>query len=344
MSDVGRVGYAIMAHPGRRKLIPSLQRQLPDDTAVVWDKLNDRWDTGRRALLAYDPEDDWHVVIQDDAILCKDFAQGVQEALRAVPRVPVSFYTGKTRPYAEEVSRAVNGAIAHGKRWIAMRGPIWGVGVAIPSNLIVGMVEACDRSEHPNYDMRMGEYFTGIGMRCWYSVPSLVNHRVGKQHPSLVPGRGSGPKRVAHQWIGDDSPLDINWMTGSFRAMDPSEPWLRHVNGYECQACPKITETLGRMLAHQGVEHEMGMIDFVASTPMMVHAMSRAYMELPERQRGTLFVVGKYRCQVPHKRVRPAEALRKISRGPRRFTIVDSTKHMRLIGDRTGWAWDGHGN
>jgi hypothetical protein len=208
------VGVVIMAHPKRQHFIPYLLEHL-GDVPVIWDERNDRWDTGRRAMAAFDPDVDWHLVVQDDAILCKDFLAGAIAALEHVPPGPVSFYTGRYSPHREAIARAVYRARRARAHYLVMEGPHWGVAVAVPTALIPGMLAGCEQLKHvANYDMRMSRYFTAQGIKCRYTLPSLVNHRVGDENPSLVPGRGNSRGRTAHHWIGDQSALSIRWDKG----------------------------------------------------------------------------------------------------------------------------------
>lgn len=193
-----KVSMAIMAHPARQDFVDELTAGQLHDVPVVWDQQNDRWDTGRRSMLAYDPTADWHLVVQDDAILCSDFVATVHRALACVPADrPVAFYTGRTRPNAELVRRMVEAAERLDRRWLEFPGPWWGPAVAVPVHMIDRMVAWGD--ENPkiaNYDKRMAAHFDSLGVRCWYSYPSLVDHRT-EGNPSLVPGRGNAPIRTA---------------------------------------------------------------------------------------------------------------------------------------------------
>lgn len=235
-----KLSLALMGHPRRQHFIEQLLEVLPG-TEVVLDRCNDRWDTGRRSMLAFDRSADYHLVVQDDAILCRDFRAGVEAALSCVPSSPVSFYTGKVRPFAVSVTQAVQRARSAGKPWLAMRGPHWGVAVAIPTPLIEEMIEWCDRQVGvPNYDRRMEKYFTGRGILCWHSIPSLVNHRVGEENPSLVPGRGAAPSRTAHEWIGERSPLNIDWSKGALSAPDTPSAAESRASGPLPQKGPRM--------------------------------------------------------------------------------------------------------
>lgn len=203
------MSFALMAHPSRKPFVDELAAQLPE-AEVVWDTNNDRWTTGRNSLLAFDPADAWHCVVQDDALLCPDFAAGVAKVAESAGEMPVSLYTGKVRPHQHTVTPAVRRAIREGVPWIVMSGPLWGVGLIIPTAHIPDLVAWGD--EHPgirNYDRRIEAFYVEREMLCRYTVPSLVDHRPVDENPSLIKGR-TGNRR-AHYFIGDSSPLDIDW-------------------------------------------------------------------------------------------------------------------------------------
>lgn len=224
-----RLSVAIMAHPKRAHFVSELEPLLPG-AEVVWDRMNDRWDTGRRSQLSYDHGADWHLVVQDDAVLCPDFLPGVEKALQAVPGNPVAFYMGKVRPHARRTREAARYALAEGSSWVTGPGPWWGVAVATPTERIKDMIAYCDqRKSVGNYDIRMAHYWASVGVECWYSVPSLVDHRVGIDNPSLVPGRGNSAGRTAVAYIGEFSPLDIDWCSQPVELGSQQSPPLRRM-------------------------------------------------------------------------------------------------------------------
>ena len=205
-----KLSVAVMAHPQRAEFIPELLESLGQGT-VVWDEINDRWDTGRRAMLAYDPFATHHVVVQDDAIVCRDFVAGVEEALEHVPPFhPVGLYLGRVRPYGALVSRLV--AQAGDASWITMPAINWGVAIVVPVVTLEEMIEYCDLWDRDkNYDRRLSRWFEKGKLRCWYTWPSLVEHR---DSPSLVANRGGG--RHAHRFLGADvSALGLDWTKGA---------------------------------------------------------------------------------------------------------------------------------
>lgn len=189
---------AIMAHPRREMLVRRLLPDLPGAT-VAWDRRNDRWETGRRALMAFDPAAEWHVVIQDDAVLCRHFTRHLQRYLAMAGRGPVGLYAGITAEFGGVLSSvAMRQALQSGASFVEEQGPLWGVGIAIRTEDIPHVVRWGDEDETTEqYDLKIAGYFGSLGRPCLYTVPSLVNHRVGPDNPSLIPNRGSSPGRTA---------------------------------------------------------------------------------------------------------------------------------------------------
>lgn len=210
-----RLSVKIMAHPKRAHFIPALVEQLgitEDD--VVWDRKQNRWDTGRRAWEAIDQTADWGCVIQDDARVCCDFIPGMEAALEHVPAgCLVSPYVGTRRPVASRVERAVRDAAARNVSFIEMPSLNWGVAIVAPTNIINGMLPWCDQQGYPNYDRRIGRYAIDVlRFPTWCTFPSLVDHR---EVPSLV---GHGKGRVAHRFIGEESSaMAVDWSKGAVK-------------------------------------------------------------------------------------------------------------------------------
>jgi hypothetical protein len=216
--SVAKVGVAVMAHPRRQRFVDELVARLDRPAVVVWDEKNDRWDTGRRSQLAYrnDPEASHWLVIQDDAIPCRDLVAGIEQALGHLPdpdNSPLCLYLGKTQPTRGKIQQLV-AAAGPGTSWITMSQLHWGPGIVMPTHLIDDMVAWCDqRTEVPNYDKRISRWCQHRGLTVWYPWPSLVEHRGVKENPSLVPGRTGN--RHAHHFLGiNRSALDRDWSGG----------------------------------------------------------------------------------------------------------------------------------
>jgi len=222
------ISVAIMAHRKREQWIPGLVDAIDADVQVVWDRQNDRWDTGRRSLLAYDPAASHHLVVQDDALVCRDLVAGLEQAVLHTGDHPLGLYMGMVRPSTAKVSRRIEDARIVGSRWVKMEGPWWGVAIVIPTGHIDQLVEWADRrSDIENYDKRISRWYrTVTGIDCWYPFPSLVEHRHGDDNPSLVPGR-TATNRRAYLFIGQDtSALDIDW---SYRPPEDGMATFRNI-------------------------------------------------------------------------------------------------------------------
>lgn len=206
------VSVAVMAHPRRALFVEALLASLDITPEVVWDRVNNEWDTGRRALLAFDPSATHHVVVQDDALVCRDFQASATRAADAAGDRPVCFYVGKVRPHQSIVTRLHAEAQDSGSTWLQMPGPWWGVAVMLPTAHLPDLVAWGDtRGRHvANYDKRVARWYARTATACWYSVPSLVDHRPEHESPSLLPGHAG--TRTAHAFIGQQaSGLSVQW-------------------------------------------------------------------------------------------------------------------------------------
>jgi hypothetical protein len=218
------VSVVIMADRRREAFVAELLAKLDRPAEVVWDQREDRWDTGRRAMLAYSGDTSHHLVLQDDAVIPHDLVAGVERALGHVPDgSPLALYCGRVRPFREMITALVTAA-GDDASWLTMGQIHWGVGIVMPTGLIRRMVAWCDRrSDIANYDRRISRWCQHQGLTVYYPWPSLVDHR---DSPSLVAGRGSAGRR-AHRFLGANrSALDCDW-TGrvvSVPKLDPDLP------------------------------------------------------------------------------------------------------------------------
>jgi hypothetical protein len=200
-----------MAHQKREAWVPDLEAQLPG-VRTVWDSKNDRWDTGARSLAAYDPSSEWHMVIQDDSLLPPDFYEGVRRMLGFVqPEHPVGLYYGRVRPRGLDTENLFHRAQREKAPFVVHNGPWWGVGIVIPTKHIRQIIEWGDKRPNiPNYDRRISRWYQEQKIPCYYTMPSLIDHRTGAENPSLVPGR-TALNRRSWQFVGPQSALSVDW-------------------------------------------------------------------------------------------------------------------------------------
>lgn len=224
-----RLSTAIMAHPKRARWAYTLAAKIKPQPAIVWDRHNDRWDTGRRALLAYDPKASHHLVVQDDAVIPRRLTFTVRHILaHTPPDVPVSLYMGRHRhrPKHFSMTTVVDAARLHGASFACFGGPWWGPAIILPTAHVEAVVAYGDENPHnePNYDLRIAQFYASKGIDCWYTMPSIVDHREG---PSLTGRKG---KRRFAEWFEHD-PSGIDWSGGvvtpehmTFRGNFPRTP------------------------------------------------------------------------------------------------------------------------
>lgn len=188
-----KLSYSIMAHPSRERLVHNLRRRLGADTPVAWDQIGDRWDTGRRALLAHvNAGSDRALVLQDDAVLPRGFIPGVRNALEHVPEdSPLVLFCTRTKHWSPVLNQVPADA-----SFLVMDFIYWGPGIVVPTYMIPEIVEWCDGLDTPQYDHRLGEWFRHLGVDCLYTWPNLVDHM---HVPSLISGRSS--RRSAHNFV-----------------------------------------------------------------------------------------------------------------------------------------------
>lgn len=213
-----KLSVSVMAHPAREEwvgeLLEALGREVP--VPVSWDtagppssNLEKQWANASRAWGMHDPDADWHMMVQDDAIVVPDLLAGLEKALDHVPpNVVVQPYIGTKQPYAGLVSRKVAAADEMDASWISMPSLMWGVAVIVPVSEISGMLAWCSHPERRTWadDKRVGRYFRDVlGWGCYCPWPSLVDHRQG---PSIS-GHDNGGRRARRMW--DRSALERDW-------------------------------------------------------------------------------------------------------------------------------------
>ncbi len=183
-----------MGHPSRAAFIEELQQQLAPAPLSV--------DTGfgivencARAWELYDPRATHHVVIQDDALVCRDFRARAEAFIERMQELhghedrAISFYYGTRKRLLSAAAEAM-------KVGYAMRVNVgWGVAICLPTRLVPELVASIRAGSAPQDDERMNGFIRSRGMRIYYPMPSLVDHRRG---PSLV---GNGDDRQAFAFI-----------------------------------------------------------------------------------------------------------------------------------------------
>lgn len=202
-----------MAHPDRAAGVERILSELDREVPVHWDPEGkasgngDRvWRQARATWEMADPESEWHALIQDDAVLCRDFLAGLEQALAHVPPdCVVSPYLGTGRNVQIRWEAICRAADTIGASFIQADRVMWGVCLVVPTRLIPEMIEYGDRRAGMPDDMRVGAWAQSRHAEVWYPWPSLVDH---EPVPSLTKHRA--PDRVARRHH-EGSALDLPW-------------------------------------------------------------------------------------------------------------------------------------
>lgn len=188
-----------MAHPSRKDFFPYLKEKLGDVPITV----DEGWgitENCKRAWQMHDPKADFHIVIQDDCIVCDNFKERAEKILiEYEEKRKVKNY--KTRAYnfyyAHRVRLKEEAALGEKRGWVIHNVVRWGPAVCLPTKLIPEMLNYFETLKDPQDDERISKYLKKKGILVVFPIPSLINHRHGN---SLVGNDSQGP-RQAYKFI-----------------------------------------------------------------------------------------------------------------------------------------------
>lgn len=173
----------IVAHPDRKKHATWLEERLNPEV-VVWDDAG--YGAGRNHLRAWEwlagSPTQWSVVLEDDAIPCKDFPDQLRRALAVAPTPIVSLYLGRGRPLTVDGfdwPNRIAAGIARDVCWLTAPGLASCVAVAVRTKLVPSLLSVVPLLlENRPIDQAIGQWaHLGLGLDVSYTRPSLVNHR-----------------------------------------------------------------------------------------------------------------------------------------------------------------------
>lgn len=192
-----KISFAIMMHPSREKFLPYLKDKL-GDIPVSMDRGISIWDTSKRAWLKYNKTATHHCVIQDDAIIGKDFIKRAEEEIKKHPDIAISFYRGWRRNVTAEMIDEWTKNGGYLTNWLS-----WGLAVCLPVGHIEAMIkngEAMPKRYENHDDTKIAKYLTKNKIKVWYPIPSLVDHRTDEV--SLIQ-KTNLPRRKAVSFVGE---------------------------------------------------------------------------------------------------------------------------------------------
>lgn len=195
------LSVSVQAHESRAGWFDYLKEKLGQDVPFAIDKGKRGdpenlgvWGNCRRAWLMYDPTALYHVVIQDDAIVCENFRELAEEfilkhAVAGDPLRAFNFYFGNKKALVPQAHRDLS------QGFTIKDYPSWGVAICLPVAHIDEMVTYCDQfTGTPQDDVRIGRFIKSKAMPIYYPLPSLIDHRTGEL--SLVGDPGENRRAI----------------------------------------------------------------------------------------------------------------------------------------------------
>jgi hypothetical protein len=164
-----------MTHPARLAAAKLLRDRHPElDLRVVVDPAPGQEGgslrTARLAWAAVAPDATHHIVVQDDTVLCRDFADRVAEAVTARPGQAVCLYT----EWGSDSSYAVRLAALTGAGWAdVIDDYVPTQALVLPAELARGFGMFTDYIG-PHDDHAMHRYLARVGVAAHVTVPNLV--------------------------------------------------------------------------------------------------------------------------------------------------------------------------
>ena len=190
-----KLSISVMAHPSRKEYFDYLRENLGDIPFLIDEEsMGTAWNC-ERAWKVYDPSANYHIVIQDDAIICKDFKNKavklIEEVTKERSKIAFNFYYGTRARFRDEASEAMK------RGYIIKERPHWGLAICIPTSEIENMLKFWNTVSNPEDDERISQFLKSRNIPVYFPIPSYIDHR--HELKSLVGDPGT--MRKAYKFI-----------------------------------------------------------------------------------------------------------------------------------------------
>jgi hypothetical protein len=183
-----KISISVMAHVKREKWFDYLKENLGDVPFAI-DETEKRnmttgWENCKRALRLHDPKADFHLVVQDDALICKEFHKKLDEVIKKFPDDRAfQLYFGNRQTFVRH--RDLVGHLEAG--FVRSKKLVGGVAVILPVSEIESMIKFGDSYHEWTDDTKIAAYLRSRNINVVYPFPCLVDHRRMEENPTLVP-------------------------------------------------------------------------------------------------------------------------------------------------------------
>lgn len=176
-----------MASEERQKYFPYLREKLGDvpfsiDGTRKTFKNIGVWENCKRAWKMRNPRAKYHLVIQDDAIICDNLIERIEDLIKKTPRdyAYQLFFVGELATRVEEKTKSER------EGFIIRTNLDSGVAIMLPTHMIDHIMAMAERNNTNIDDANIGYALNRIGMKIVYPVPCFIDHRSCKETPTLI--------------------------------------------------------------------------------------------------------------------------------------------------------------
>lgn len=218
----GHLQIVVQHDPRRADLLPRLLPDLPGAQVVADPEPNDPrrspWRCYMACLSEIKPDASHLLIVQDDAIACRDFLPTVERVVAVQPRRIVALFVPGT---VHGGANAMLEACAAGKHWaeIPRQAFVPVVAVVYPREEAIALLAYSEARPFARGrtadDANVAEWARVTQRTVWMTVPSLVEHPDDAVSlAGQVAMNGLNPARTARCWAGKEwSPSQIDWAT-----------------------------------------------------------------------------------------------------------------------------------
>lgn len=194
--DFPRISAVVMTHPERIRYAKDVCDSCP---RLGFEIVSDPDPSGRpsacrTAALAWRAADraaTHHLVVQDDILLCEDFADEIVACVQAMPVAALAFFAH----WGSRLGSATRLAALSGLSWTKIVGNYMPtVAMILPAGAAQDLAESLGKSDNKHDDEVAREYLSAAGLDAYLSVPNLVEHL---ELPSLAANDFRGIRHAA---------------------------------------------------------------------------------------------------------------------------------------------------